>query len=64
MAQEKPEEKKDRNLEFYKRCWINGEDIYDLIREYDISYPRAYQIKQQVEDKYPTWVKEQKEIAY
>ncbi len=45
-------EKKERNLEFYKRWRIDGESLYDLLQEYQISYPRAYQIKEAVEKKY------------
>jgi Mor family transcriptional regulator len=48
-----PEEKKQRNLEFYKRWQIDGENIYDLIKEYGFSYPRAYQLKVNLEKKYP-----------
>jgi len=48
-----PLEEKQRNLEFYKRWRIKGENLYDLIREYGFSFPRAYQIKTQVEKKYP-----------
>jgi Mor family transcriptional regulator len=48
----RPNEKTDRNLEFYKRWRINGESLNDLIREYDFSYPRAYVIKKRLEEKY------------
>jgi hypothetical protein len=47
------QEKKDRNLEFYKRWKIDGESLNDLLVEYKISYPRAFVIKKQVEKKYP-----------
>ena len=48
-----PSEEKQRNLEFYKRWKINGENVYDLISEYGFSYPRAYQLKKILENKYP-----------
>jgi len=48
-----PEEKKDRNLEFYKRWRINGEELNSLINEYGFSYPRAYKLKKILEKKYP-----------
>lgn len=50
-------EEKQRNLEFYKRVWIDGEDIYTLLKEYDFGFSRAYQIKKHVEEKYPKQIK-------
>lgn len=46
-----PEEEFKRNLEFYKRWRINGEDLRDLVKEFNISFSRAYQIKTKVEKK-------------
>jgi len=46
-----PEEEFSRNLEFYKRWQVNGEDLRDLVKEYNISFSRAYQIKTKVERK-------------
>jgi len=51
-----PVEQKDRNFEFYRRWRKNGENVYDLIREYDFSLGRAYQIKKKIEQKYPEFV--------
>jgi hypothetical protein len=47
------QEKKDRNLEFYKRWRLDGEPLNKLLVEYNFTYPRAYAIKAQVEKKYP-----------
>jgi Mor family transcriptional regulator len=44
-----PEPKTERNREMYNR-WRNGEDVYDLIREYEISLARFYVIKKKVEN--------------
>lgn len=62
MAQQPTEEKIQRNLEFYQRWRIDGEELSDLLTEYDISYPRAYQIKKQVEER-PQYSEARKEIG-
>lgn len=46
-----PDEEFKRNCEFYKRWKKDNENVYDLIKEYNISYSRAYQIKVKVERK-------------
>jgi hypothetical protein len=51
-----PPEEKQRNLEFYKRWRIDGENIYELLKEYGFGFSRAYRIKYRLEEKYPAEV--------
>lgn len=52
-----PVEERERNLEFYKRWRIDGEDIYQLLGEYGFGFSRAYALKKQIEKKYPEEIK-------
>lgn len=48
----RPEPKTKRNFEMYKR-WKEGDNPYDLVREYNINLSRFYQIVRWVERKLP-----------
>jgi hypothetical protein len=43
--------KTDRNLEFYRRWQVKGENLYKLLLEYGFGQSRAYAIKRWVEQK-------------